>query len=85
MKLVTLRNLPPALSRVIRRRAEEKRVSLNKAVINLLEERVGPQRKKKRPLYHDLDSLAGSWTKEEARGFEKTLAQQRGIDPDLWK
>lgn len=86
MKLVTLRNLPPELARIIRRKANEKRTSINKAVISLLEESVGIQgRKVEKSLYHDLDALAGSWTEEEALAFEKALARQRAIDPDLWK
>ncbi len=86
MKLVTLRNLPPELARIIRQRADEKRTSINKAVISLLEESVGIRGKKKgTSLHHDLDAMAGSWTKEEASMFEKVLAQQRAIDPDLWK
>jgi hypothetical protein len=86
MKAVTLRNLSPELARLIRKRANEKRTSLNKAVISLLEESVGIRGKKKdKPLHHDLDGLAGSWTKEEASTFERALACQRAIEPDLWK
>lgn len=86
MKVVTLRNLPPELARIIRQKADEKRTSVTKAVIGLLEESVGIRGKKKdEPLHHDLDPLAGSWTKEEGSAFEKALAGQRAIDPDLWK
>lgn len=86
MKAVTLRNLPPELARMIRQAADEKRTSINKVVIRLLEENLGIRGKKKdKPLHHDLDALAGSWTKEEALEFEKALARQRTIDPDLWK
>lgn len=86
MKAITLRNLPPELARIIRRKAHQKGTSLNKVVITLLEEGVGMRgTKKDTPQYHDLDGLAGSWTKEEASAFEKTLARQRSIDPDLWK
>lgn len=86
MKAVTLRNLAPELARIIRRKAEENRTSLNRAVISLLEESVGIRGKKKdKPLHHDLDALAGSWTREEASAFEKALARQRAIDADLWK
>jgi hypothetical protein len=56
-------------------------------VISLLEERVGIRGKQKReaPLHHDLDALAGSWTKEEAVAFDKTLRHQRAIDPGNWR
>lgn len=87
MKAITLRNLPPELAKIVRKKAEEKGTSINKAVISLLEEgTVTPRMKQeKKTLYHDLDALAGSWTKEEALEFEKALAVQRTIEPDLWK
>ena len=85
MKLVTLRNLPPELVRVIKRKAEEGKTSVNKTVISLLEEGVGTRIMKRKVIYHDLDSLAGSWTAKEAEAFDKALTRQRAIDPDLWK
>ncbi|MBI4483238.1 MAG: hypothetical protein HY652_10140 [Acidobacteria bacterium] len=86
MKVVTLRNLPPELVRRIRRKAREKHLSINKTVIGLLGENMGMTRKKKdQALHHDLDSLAGSWTKEEASAFDQALTRQRSIDPELWK
>jgi DNA polymerase III delta subunit len=84
MKAITLRNIPPELARIIRRKAAEKGMSFNKTIISLLMESLGIKERKK-SLYHDLDALAGSWVKEEAREFEKYLAKQRSIDPDLWK
>ncbi|MEW6325161.1 MAG: hypothetical protein AB1515_07215 [Nitrospirota bacterium] len=37
--------------------------------------------KKTKPRHHDLDALAGTWTRDEATVFEKLLAEQRKIDP----
>ena len=87
MKAITLRNLPPELAKTIRQKAGEQGTSINKAVINLLEEGTGIRDKRngKKSLHHDLDSLAGSWTREEAEEFDKSLASQRTIDPDLWR
>lgn len=84
--LITLRNLPPELGRIIRQRADEKGLSLNKAVIGFLQETIGPTgHEKEKAIHDDLDALAGSWTKQEAKEFEKTLAAQRAIDVELWK
>ncbi len=86
MKAITLRNLPPDVAKTIRQRARKNRTSVNKAVIALLEESLGKRPKDKEPVrYHDLDHLAGTWTKEEADKFEKLIAEQRTIDPKLWK
>ena len=86
MKAITLRNLPPEVAKTIQQRTTQKKTSVNKAVIGLLEESLGmkPQKKEK-VRYHDLDHLAGSWTKEEAEEFDKLIAEQRTIDPELWK
>jgi hypothetical protein len=86
MKAVTLRSLPPNVAEAIRKEANRKGMSLNKAVIRLLENRVGAREKKLRQTrHHDLDDLAGSWSKQEAVEFDKSLADQRTIGPDLWK
>lgn len=87
MKAITLRNLPPDLAKAVRKEAERKRTSVNKAVISLLEKRaeVGDRKKGRKLLHHDLDVLAGSWTQEEAAEFDKALTAQRSIDPELWK
>ncbi len=86
MKVVTLRNLPPGLIRIIQRRADERRASIAKTVISLLEESVGiGTRRKERHTYHDLDDLSGSWAKGEAASFDRALKVQRTIDAELWK
>jgi hypothetical protein len=86
MKVITLRNIPPGLARVIRRKAQEKGTSLAKVVLGLLEESAGISGKRKGArAHHDLDDLSGSWSSEEASAFDKALARQRAIDPDLWR
>jgi plasmid stability protein len=85
MKAITLRNLPDALSRLIRRKAATEGISLNRAVIRVLEERLGLRQGLPEPRHHELDPLAGSWSDAEARTFDATLAAQRAIDPELWK
>ena len=87
MKAVTLRSLPTEVSKIIRKEAKRKGTSINKAVISLLESKAaaGEKTKKRRTVYHDLDALAGAWTKKEGALFDKALAAQRRIDPDLWE
>lgn len=80
MKAITLRNLPDQVTRSIRQRAATEGISLNRAVIKVLEERLGSD-----SVHHDLDDLAGSWSEAEARAFDRALAAQRAIDPELWR
>lgn len=85
MKAVTLRNLPPQLDRTIRQRAKKKGVSVNKVVISLLQDHLGESERRTVRRYHDLDELAGVWSRQEAEIFERSLAKQRAIDPEMWK
>jgi len=56
-------------------------LSLNRTVIRMLEEAAGQRRE----LHHDLDALAGTWSDDEGAAFEAALAEQRRVDPELWK
>lgn len=84
MKTITLRNIPPELARLIRRKARRNRMSFNKTVIGLLEESLTGGAAKRRA-NHDLDWMAGMWSPEEAGEFDRALTEQRRIDPELWK
>jgi len=84
MKALTLRHLKPELARVIERKAHEAGTSLSGAVLALLEQAAGLTKRPK-DTHHDLDHLAGSWSREQSSAFDKTLARQRKIDPELWK
>ncbi len=84
MRAITLRNIPPAIQKAIQKKAAQKRISVNKAVIELLQERVGIVEDQKKTVHHDLDDLAGSWGAREAKAFEKTLELTRRIDSSLW-
>jgi plasmid stability protein len=78
MTAITLRNIPPGLLEIIRRRASTDGLSLNKTVLRMLEE-AAMQAKEERGLQDDLDSLAGTWTEEETKAFDATLVEQRRI------
>lgn len=87
MKQITLRGISPKLEEVIKMEAKKKRSSLNKTILSLLEEKVVGNKKKAfhDSLHHDLDALAGKWSRDEVKEFEKNLKKQRRIDRDLWK
>ena len=85
MKAITLRRIPPEIQNAIRAKARQKRISINKAVIEMLEERIGILRDRKKVVHHDLDDLAGSWGSREAKAFERVMEVSRQIDEDLWR
>lgn len=88
MKQITVRGLPPEVEKVIKKEAQRKGLSLNKAFVSVLEKAATGKKgmkKKGKILYHDLDPLFGIWNEEESAEFQKSLDFQRKIDEGLWK
>ncbi len=76
----TIRGVPENLDAALRKEAEQEGLSLNQVVLRKLSQSVSePLRKKKR----DLSFLRDGWKPDS--NFEAALAEQRQIDPDLWK
>jgi hypothetical protein len=74
----TVRGIPAEVDRVLRRKAAQRKQSLNQVILDeLTASAVGGQR------YADFSDLVGRWTPDPA--FDETLAAQRQIDWDKWK
>ena len=83
---ITVRNLPPEVARAIRRKAKLERLSLNRAVVELLEVATGLSgRAREEAVHHDLDGLSGTWSEAEADEFDAALREQRVVDPESWR
>ena len=83
---LTIRGLPPEIEETVRKEARQGRISLNKAVIRLLENALGkPGPPEQVPTSHDLDRFCGVWSAEEASELAERLGQPRTIDEELWK
>lgn len=90
---LTLRGVDKALEQRLKQEAKRRGLSVNRVALDLLRRgaglvipdagqpvrQPGPDGK-----YHDLDHLAGGWTKEEADAFDRELALMRRIDPEVW-
>ena len=86
MKQITIRGIPIDVEKAIRKEAREKKASLNKAILNLLEKAVGRKGKgTSKYTFKDLDHLCGAWAKDEGEEFNASLRSLRGIDEDVWK
>jgi hypothetical protein len=74
----TVRGIPQEVDRVLRRRAAQRKLSLNQVIVEELT--AGTIGVRKRADFHD---VAGQWTPDPA--LDETIATQRQIDPDKWK
>jgi hypothetical protein len=59
-------------------------ISLNKAVVEILEEAV-VGKKNPPPRYHDLDWMCGAITERQSVEFPKHFVKTRIIDKELWQ
>lgn len=74
----TVRGIPPEVDRALRRRAAQRKQSLNQLVVEeLIAATIGARKK------GDFADVTGRWTPDPA--FDEILASQRQIDPDKWK
>ena len=84
MNAITVRNLPPKVAKAVKEKARREKLSLNRAIVRLLEEATGEKGPKK-IVHDDLDHLAGRWSEQEYEDFMKALREQRRIDPEMWR
>ncbi len=77
----TIRNVPPAVDAVLRRRAKEEGKSLDEVALEALVRGLGlsdaPLRQR------DLTDVAGAWEPDPTA--DAVLAEQRWSDPVLWR
>ena len=83
MSEITLRNLPDHVEKAIRKRADEKRISLNQSATEHLQQALGTA--EGRGKYRDLQNRAGTWGEDEAAAFGRRIDEMRSIDPEIWK
>ena len=85
MKSITVRHIDPGLDRVIKSRAKQKNQSVNQWVLETLKKVTGMGKEPVFKKHTDLDALAGGWSKEEAKAFQKITQIFERIDKDVWK
>jgi plasmid stability protein len=79
MKQLTIRNVPDEVAERLDILGREQGTSVNAVVIGILTVAVGVNARRDR-----LHRYA-TWTKEDAREFQKALAAQRVVDEKLWR
>ena len=85
MKTITIRGVEPGLDRVIKSRAKQNNLSVNQWILQALKKVTGMGKEPAFKKYHDLDDLAGGWSKEEAKTFQKNTQIFEKIDEEVWK
>lgn len=81
IKALTIRNLPPDIAEALEREKQRRGKSLNQTVIDLLGRGLGVRGVRS----NGLGRMAGGWSEDEFRDFERATAPFEGIDEELWR
>lgn len=85
MTTVTLRGIDENLASSLKEMARQEGISLNALALRLIREASGIDKRKRTAIYHDLDSLAGTWGAEDEAAFSTATQGIEVVDEDLWK
>lgn len=77
-----LRGVPSEVMNQLKREAKRLHTSVNVLILKMIERGLGFTSDK--PIYHDLDHLAGSWSSTEENSFEENTKYFEKIDKELW-
>jgi plasmid stability protein len=77
----TIRKIPHEVDKALRRKARKEGKSLNEIAVEALARGAGVETVVTEN--RDLEFAIGSWIEDPE--FDKTIDDQRQIDPDLWK
>ena len=62
-----LRGVDSCVMSLLKQEAEKRHISINFLILKCIEMSLGYSHKINRPTYHDLDYLAGTWDKKDAK------------------
>jgi hypothetical protein len=83
---ITIQNLDDATEEWIREEAGRRGVTVDQLLLELIQTGISVERQSPPiPAYDDLDSLAGTWTEEQATEFLNAIDDFELVDEKLWR
>jgi hypothetical protein len=80
MPNLSLRGLDEATLARLKSLARRRQVSVNSLIVETLQRQYAAGENE----FHDLDALAGAWSKSEADAFDAAIAPLAEVEPALW-
>lgn len=85
MGAMTIRGLDDMTMKALKDRAKQDGSSINAALLKILRNELGLEKKRHTIVYHDLDHLAGTWDKKDLSDFRRNVKEFEKIDEKMWK
>jgi hypothetical protein len=84
VKSITIHGLDDDLAKMLQTRAKQEKLSLNRTIKKLLRESLG-LRPRSEPAHSTFGEFSGTWNVKEATEFDRSVSEQRSIDPEQWQ
>ena len=81
---ICLRGIDDEVKKHLKSQAVQAGISVNALILKYISKAVGIN-SGDRKIYHDLDSLAGTWTDENPQEFFDSTSHFDKIDEEMWK
>jgi hypothetical protein len=85
MSTMTIRGFDDQTVKALKEKAKQEGLSVNAAIVKLVQEELGLKKRKRIVVYNDLDHLAGTWSEKEYKEFHKKIRDFEKIDETMWK
>lgn len=79
-----LRGIPDRISALLKREAKRLNTSVNALILKMIERGLGVSEERVRPVYRDLDHLAGSWGPADEKAFKENTKSFEQVDKEFW-
>lgn len=79
-----LRNISSKMMLQLKKEAAQKKISVNSLILQIVEREFNVVHPLKKSTFHDLDYLAGTWSKEDEEIFNNNIKAVEKIDEELW-
>lgn len=83
MTVISISGLDAIQLKILEEQAEHLGVSLNQLLLDRLRASASAP-PTTNSSFHDLDGLAGTWTKDDSKDFFKAIAPLEQVDPEMW-
>lgn len=84
MANLSIRGLDDKLSQLLKEDARKHGLSVNARVLEIIQQSLGVANDSTHG-YHDLDELAGTWNKAQAKDFLDSIEDFEQIDEQIWR
>ncbi len=85
MKSITIHGVDNPVYELLKSRAREEGLSMNKTIKKLLEESLGVKPKDKQTHRDEFEKFCGIWSDADISEFEKRTEELRKTDPGDWQ